>query len=60
MNWVEIGKRTAIGLVTAAAIDFGAFRKWNSFDDALSYDWKIALWRWFQGAVIGAVGGYFG
>jgi hypothetical protein len=48
--------RAAItGLVTAAAVDFQAFRTWKSFDDAKAYSWSVAGWRWFQGAVIGAV-----
>jgi len=43
------------GAVAAALIDFAAFRSWKSFNDALSYTWSIALFRWVQGAVVGAV-----
>jgi hypothetical protein len=43
------------GLLSAAAVDFQAFRSWKSFNDAVTYDWTIALWRWFQGAAVGAL-----
>lgn len=41
------------GLLAAAVVDFAAFRSWKSVNDALAYDWKVAAWRWFQGAVSG-------
>ena len=43
------------GALAAAAIDFAAFRQWKSFDEITQYDWKLALFRWAQGAVIGAI-----
>jgi hypothetical protein len=43
------------GLLAAAAVDFQAFRSWKSFQDAASYSWGTALFRWFQGAVVGFV-----
>jgi hypothetical protein len=39
----------------AALADYAAFRNWKSFDDALTYDWYVALFRWVQGAVGGAL-----
>lgn len=45
------------GLVSAALVDFAAFRSWSSFHDAATYQWGTALWRWLQGAVVGAVTG---
>lgn len=45
------------GWLTAALVDFAAFRSWKSFDEAWRYDWKLAAWRWCQGAVVGAVTG---
>ena len=42
-----------IGVVTAAGVDFAAFKKWQSFDEAASYGWGLAAWRWFQGALTG-------
>lgn len=43
------------GLIAAAAVDFQAFRNWKSFNDAASYSWSVAAFRWFQGAVVGLV-----
>lgn len=43
------------GWATAAHVDYLAFTMWKSFEDAREYHWVIALWRWVQGAVIGAV-----
>ncbi len=45
-----------VGVLGAAAADYAAFRSWKSFHDAAVYEWKVAGWRWFQGAVSGAVG----
>lgn len=41
------------GLMAAAVVDIGAFRSWKTVDEAIAYDWRTALWRWFQGAVVG-------
>jgi len=43
------------GFVSAALIDVAAFRKWSNVDEALAYQWKIALWRWAQGFVYGGL-----
>jgi hypothetical protein len=43
------------GLLSAALVDFAAFRSWKNFHDAYAYDWPTAAWRWLQGAVVGAV-----
>lgn len=43
------------GLGAAALVDFNAFRSWKSWQDASTYDWKVASFRWLQGAVVGAV-----
>ena len=43
------------GLVTAARVDYEAFKAWKDVNELLNYNWGLALWRWFQGAVIGAV-----
>jgi hypothetical protein len=45
------------GALSAAGIDFQAFRAWKSFDEARHYSWGLAAWRWFQGAVVGAITG---
>lgn len=43
------------GAVSAAAIDLAAFRKWSSWHDATTYQWGLASWRWFQGALYGGL-----
>ena len=43
------------GLAAAAAVDFHAFKRWQSFGDVKAYNWNVALFRWMQGAVIGAL-----
>lgn len=43
------------GLLAAAAIDYRAFKSWKSWDEAHAYQWSVALWRWTQGAIVGAV-----
>lgn len=45
------------GWASAATADYHAFTQWKSFDEAKTYDWKVAAWRWVQGAVVGAVAG---
>ena len=52
-----IFKGALAGLLVAATVDRQAFRSWQSFDDAKKYAWSIAIWRWFQGVVIGAMTG---
>lgn len=44
-----------VGLVAAAKIDYEAFQSWQSVDEALSYNWGVAGWRWFKGFVAGVV-----
>lgn len=44
-----------VGALGAAYVDIAAFRKWQSFHDAAEYGWGLASWRWFQGAVLGAL-----
>ena len=41
------------GVLSAAVVDFNAFKSWHSFSDARQYSWGVAAWRWLQGAVIG-------
>ncbi len=44
-----------IGALGSAHGDFLAFKGWQSAHDALTYSWGIAIFRWVQGAIIGAV-----
>jgi len=55
MNWHTIGQGALSGFASAALVDFAAFRSWKSVQEAREYSWGLAAWRWFQGAVIGAV-----
>jgi len=41
------------GILSAARVDFDAFKKWNKWRDARDYDWSLATFRWAQGALIG-------
>lgn len=43
------------GFLTAALVDYHAFRTWQSFHDAAIYDWRTAAFRWVQGTVAGAI-----
>lgn len=43
------------GAGSAALVDYRAFREWKSFNDAMTYQWGTALFRWFQGGVTGLV-----
>lgn len=44
-----------VGALSAASVDYAAFRSWKRWQDVLVYDWAVASWRIFQGAVIGAI-----
>lgn len=52
-----ISQGVLVGVGTAALVDYGAFRKWQSWKEFAEYDWKVASFRWFQGAVVGALAG---
>lgn len=56
VNWLKVRDAAIVGVATAMVIDFQAFRSWKSFQQFREYDWTLAVWRWSQGAVIGAVG----
>lgn len=43
------------GFASAAKTDFDAFKSFKSVEEFASYSWKLAAWRWLQGAFIGAV-----
>lgn len=50
-NKLVVGALT--GVMSAAVVDIVAFRSWKSYEEAAAYNWKLAAWRWFQGAVSG-------
>lgn len=43
------------GVLTAALVDFNAFRAWKTFHDVSTYQWSTAAFRWLQGAIVGAI-----
>lgn len=46
------------GFLSAAALDYLAFRKFQRWGEFTTYDWSVASFRWFQGIVVGAVGAF--
>lgn len=55
-NPVAIG--IAVGVLSAAKVDYAAFKSWQCFHDAAVYNWRLASFRWLQGAIVGAVTGF--
>ncbi len=47
-------KGAITGAVVAGQHDLIAFKSWQSVQEAVNYQWSVAVWRWFQGAVLGA------
>jgi hypothetical protein len=47
----------ASGAGAAALADYHAFQTWKRWQDAITYDWGTATFRWFSGAVTGALMG---
>ncbi len=43
------------GAATAAGVDYHNFQTWKRWQDALTYDWGTATFRWFSGACGGAI-----
>lgn len=43
----------ASGWVAAAATDYHTFLSWKKWDDAVTYDWGQATFRWAQGMLTG-------
>lgn len=50
----KVAAGAVAGFLAGTAVDRVAFKSWTSFDDAIHYSWKVAAWRGFQGALIGA------
>jgi hypothetical protein len=57
MTWLHkpIVLGALVGALAAARVDYSAFKAWRSFHEFAVYDWRTALFRWVQGAVVGAV-----
>ena len=54
---LSLVKGLLTGAGAAAVVDLNAFRSWKSFDEAASYSWATARFRWLQGAILGALAG---
>lgn len=50
MNWKEITVSAVLGLIGAASADLSSYRKTLQSDPDAKFDWKLAAWRWVQGA----------
>jgi hypothetical protein len=48
------------GALVAAAIDFSAYKTWNQYDNMFTFDYRLGLRRWLQGAVISGLTYYAG
>ncbi len=46
-----------VGLLSAVWVDYRIFKRWTKWEDAMTYDWSIASFRWVHGAIVGAVTG---
>ena len=59
MTWLAIPlvQAAIAGALAAASVDLAAFRSWKTWGDVQHYNWTIASFRWFQGAVVGAISG---
>lgn len=44
------------GALAAAWTDFDAFKKFKSWKDLVGFDWGLASFRWFKGAILGVIG----
>jgi hypothetical protein len=43
------------GLLAAAVVDIHSFRTFKNLDEFAAYDWRLAAFRWVQGAVMGTL-----
>lgn len=55
MEWLQnpLVRGMLTGVLSAAAVDFAAFRSWKSWHEAATYGWATASFRWAVGALIG-------
>jgi hypothetical protein len=50
-----VGQGVVAGVLAAAAVDYHAFKAWQSWHEFATYSWGTASFRWMKGAVVGAV-----
>jgi len=51
-------KAAAAGALAAASTDFLAFKKFQTFSEFKDYNWRVAVFRWTQGAVLGVAAAF--
>ena len=56
-NLTQVVAGALAGWAGAARADYMAFKAWKSWGEFKTYDWPTATFRWFQGAVVGALAG---
>ena len=61
MDWQTIWHSAFVtgavsGFLAAATVDFAAFKSFKSFQEAATYQWSVAAWRWLQGFIGGGLG----
>ena len=52
-----IAQGALAGFLSALVVDILSFKKWHTWSDVESFDWRVATFRWFQGVVTGALTG---
>lgn len=57
MNWQFVLAGALGGFLSATSIDLDAFIKARTKDPKLKFDWVLAVSRWIQGAIAGALPG---
>ena len=57
MTWLQnpIVKGAITGVLSAAAVDLHALTKFTDWSQLRKYQWSTASFRWFTGAVTGAI-----
>lgn len=48
----SVAKGAMSGMLAAILVDYHAFQTFKCWDDVATYNWKLASFRWFQGAVV--------
>lgn len=53
----SFGHGVITGVATAAIVDLHAFTSFKDWRDLRTYNWSVASFRWFMGAVTGGAAG---
>lgn len=60
MNYKAILAAAFGGFLTAFTQDLAEFNRWQSIDDAIKFNWKVAIFKYVKGAILGAIAGATG